>query len=77
MILQLDPTIPLSAPKGNGFAHLVIDMGQEHHLLWVVFIDDTNECWTFPNPEIRIQSNFTMGRRTSISTRLSPKPLGL
>lgn len=63
MLLQLDPTIPLSTPKGKGFAHFLIDMGQEHHLLWVVFLDETAECWTFPNPEVRLQSNPTMGVR--------------
>lgn len=62
-MLQLNPPIPLETPKGSGFAHFLIDYGQEHHLFWVVFIDDTGECWTFPNPEIRIQKNFTMGRR--------------
>jgi hypothetical protein len=58
---QLVPTIPLDTPKGKGFAHGVIDYGQEHHLLWVVFIDATGECWTFPNPVVRLQSNQTMG----------------
>lgn len=61
-MLQLKPPVPLNTPKGKGYAHLVIDYGQEHHLLWVVFIDSTGECWTFPNPEITIQSNPTMGR---------------
>lgn len=59
---QLSPTIPMETPKGKGFAHIVIDYGQEHHLLWVVFIDETGECWTFENKEIRIQKNPTMGR---------------
>lgn len=60
---QLNPTIPMDTPLGRGFAHFVIDYGQEHHLLWVVFIDSTGECWTFPNPEVRIQPNPTMGTR--------------
>ena len=63
MIFQLDPPIPLSTPKGDGYAHLVLDYGQEFHLLWVTFIDETGECWTFPNPEIRLQlHNPSMGR---------------
>ena len=69
MILQLDPTIPLNTPKGKGFAHLLIDMGQEHHLLWVVFLDLSGECWTFPNPEVRLQPNVTMGRLPLTSTQ--------
>ncbi len=59
-MLQLNPTIPLETPKGRGDAHFLIDMGQEHHLLWVVFIDATGECWTFQNPQVRLQKNPTM-----------------
>lgn len=70
MIIQLNPTIPLLTPKGPGFAHFLIDPGQEHHLIWVVFIDKTNECWSFQNPEIRIQNNITMGRKTAVSTNV-------
>lgn len=64
MITQLQPTIPLLTPKGKGFAHLVIDYSQEHDLLWVVFLDKTGECWTFPNKDIRIQSNASLNRFT-------------
>ncbi len=60
MILQLNPPIPLDTLKGPGFAHLVIDYGQEHHLIWIVFICATGECWAFPNPEVRLQENITM-----------------
>lgn len=63
MIIQLNPLIPLSTPKGDGWAHFVIDYGPEHHLLWVVFIDTTGECWTISNPDIKIQPNWTMGRK--------------
>ena len=62
MITQLNPTIPLTTPKGKGFAHLVIDYSQEHDLLWVVFLDDGGECWTFKNSEIKIVENFSLGR---------------
>ena len=63
MTLQLAPPVPLDTPKGPGFAHFLIDYGQEHHLLWVVFLDSSGECWTFRNPEIRLQRNVTMGVR--------------
>lgn len=62
MILQLNPSIPLDTPKGPALAVLVIDMGEEHHLMWVCFQDDTGECWTWPNPQVRAQKNVTMGR---------------
>jgi hypothetical protein len=63
MISQLNPPLPVSTPKGSGLAHLVIDYGPEHNLFWVVFIDATGECWTYPNQEIRAQKNITLGRR--------------
>ena len=61
-LIQLSPLIPLETPKGRGMAHFLMDYGEEHHLYWTVFIDATGECWTFANPEIRLQPNITMGR---------------
>lgn len=61
MLLQLNPPLPLTTPKGRGLAHLVIDYGPEHNLLWVVF-QDSGEVWTFGNPEVRAEPNITMGR---------------
>ena len=70
MIIQLNPTLPLETPRGKGFAHFVIDYFQEHDLLWVVFLDDSGECWTFQNSEIRIQKNLSIGRKqTSVIKR--------
>lgn len=62
MIQQLNPALPLLTPKGKGWAHFVIDYSQEHDLLWVVFLNETGECWTFPNPEIQIDHNISLGR---------------
>ena len=62
-MLQLDPTIPMMTPKGAGYALFVVDYSQEHHLMWVVALDDGGEIWMFENPEVRVQSNFTLGRR--------------
>ncbi len=66
MLLQLNPPIPLDTPKGKGLAHVLIDYGAEHNLLWVVFLDDGGECWTFSNQEIKGQTNRTMGRESSV-----------
>jgi len=61
---QLNPTLPVTVEgKGSGFAFAVIDYGQEHHLIWVVAIDGTGEIWSAPNPKVRVQSNWTMGRK--------------
>ena len=71
MILQLNPALPLETPKGKGWAHFLIDYSQEHDLLWVVFLDANGECWTFPNPQIKITTNFSIGRNDVLNNDLS------
>lgn len=61
-MLQLNPSIPVETPKGTGQAVFIIDYSIEHDLYWTVFLDDTRECWTFNNKDIRIQENYTLGR---------------
>ena len=61
-IQRIDPPIPLVTSKGNGFAYFLIDYSSDHDLVWIVFIDETGECWSFRNPEIRLQKNLTFGR---------------
>jgi len=61
-VIQLDPQIPVITPKGNGWVFFVIDRSQEHDLEWVVFLDNSGECWTFKNSDIRIQKNYTLHR---------------
>jgi hypothetical protein len=62
MILQLNPSIPVITPKGTALAILMIDYGIENDIFWVCFQDNTGECWTWPNPDIRAQKNITAGR---------------
>jgi hypothetical protein len=64
MLTQLNPPLPLLTPKGKAWAHLVIDYGPEADLMWVCFQDDDGACWTWPNRDVRIQSNATLGRVT-------------
>ena len=60
---QLDPPLPLVVEgKGPGFAVAVIDYGQEHNLIWVTAITETGEIWCAPNPKVRMQSNWSLGR---------------
>lgn len=68
-MIQLNPNIPVvvlkekdGQPSGTGFAIGWIDYSQDHDLLWVVFMDDTRECWIVPNPLIRAQKNYSLGR---------------
>ncbi|MDY7523406.1 hypothetical protein [Sphingomonas sp. 10B4] len=61
---QLDPPLPVHLlDKGPGFAFAVIDYGQEHNLIWVTAINETGEIWCAPNPKVRMQANWTMGRK--------------
>ena len=64
MLLQLDPPIPLYIPHRDEtvLAHLVIDYGIEHSLLWVTFSDIKGECWAYSNEEVRAQYNQTLQR---------------
>jgi len=64
MILQLNPAIPMRTVKGAGLAHLVIDYGIEADLLWVVFLTD-GQIWCCNNRDVRADSNWTVGRRSS------------
>ena len=65
MMLQLNPTLPIirMSDKMNGYAFMVIDYSQEHHLLFVCAMDN-GEIWTLNNKEIRIQSNISLERLT-------------
>jgi hypothetical protein len=62
MMLQLNPPIPMVTPKGEGYAILVVDYSQEHHLMWVVALNDGGEIWMVENPQVRVHSNWTVGR---------------
>lgn len=62
MITRIDPAIPLISPKGPCLAHFLIDNGIETDILWVCFQDNTGECWTWSNKDIRAQKNVTAGR---------------
>jgi hypothetical protein len=61
-MLQLNPPLPMNTPKGEGFAHFLIDYGPESDLYWTVFITETGEIWTFSNREVRACKNITLGR---------------
>ena len=62
MMLQLDPPIPLDTPRGPALAHVLVDDGPEHNLMWVCFGDADGQIWTWDNSKVRAQKNITMGR---------------
>jgi len=64
MILQLNPMIPILRLSDGmeGYAFLVIDYTQEHHLLFTCALDN-GEIWTLSNKDIRFQKNISLGRK--------------
>lgn len=50
----------MQTPLGIGLAHLVIDYGEEHDLLWVVADDATGQLWTWPNNKVRMIRNISL-----------------
>ncbi|MEP7184782.1 MAG: hypothetical protein ABI767_02995 [Rhodanobacter sp.] len=70
-MIQLNPPIPMNTPKGEGFAHLMLDYGPESDLYWVVMITSTGEIWTYANRYVRGSKNITLGR-TNPTLPLSP-----
>jgi hypothetical protein len=62
VLLQLNPSIPVKTSKGPGEAIGWLDYSKEDDLLWVVFLDDSGECWIIPNKEIRAFENYSIGR---------------
>jgi hypothetical protein len=66
-IVRLDPPIPIKTPKGDAQCHFLIDYGFEHDLCWVCFQDDTGECWTWSNKDVRAHINITAGRNKTTS----------
>ncbi|WP_073130478.1 hypothetical protein [Muricoccus roseus] len=77
VILQLDPPLPMETSRGAGLAHFMIDYGPESHLMWVVFLNADGACWTVPNPEVRIQANWSMQRRPGEKSFAKPGPAAL
>lgn len=61
-MLQLDPPIPMTTPKGEGFAHILLDYGPESDLYWTVLLTQSGEIWTYANRHVRAAKNITLGR---------------
>lgn len=66
MLLQLNPSIPVVVTtKDNkpGEAIAWLDYSKEDHVIWGVAMQDTGEVWWVPNTDIRLQNNWSIGRR--------------
>lgn len=67
--LQLNPPLPMSCPKGEDFAHFLIDYGPESDLYWTIFITETGEVWTYTNKHVRASKTITLGRTLASTTK--------
>lgn len=62
MILQLTQPLWLITPKGEAVAHFLIDYGIENDLYWVCAQQETGECWTWSNRDVKFAKNISVGR---------------
>lgn len=75
MFTQLSPPLPVFViDKGKGYAIGIIDYGQEHNLIWVTALDKGGEIWCAPNPSVRMQLNWTLGRTSTEPATRTPVP---
>lgn len=73
MTTQLTTPIPVGivsklppgvrATSGRGWCYAWKDTGIDGHRLWIVVLDETGEVVDVPQPEIRVDQNWSYGRR--------------
>ena len=74
MTVQLNPPIPVTitaktlphgvaAKSARGWCYAWKDCGIDGHRLWIVVLDETGEVVDVPQPEVRVDMNWSMGRR--------------
>lgn len=82
MLTQLNPVLPVTIkpnsgspiPAGKGMAIMVQKFHPDHHLTWVIVMDETGEIWEVENPYVRFQANYTWGRNLSPQIRENRLP---
>lgn len=61
-IQQLNPPLWFTTPEGPALCHFMIDYGIDCDIVWVCFQQDTGECWSWNNKDVRIAPNLTVNR---------------
>lgn len=51
-----------NGPIGNCMVIAWVDRHPDLHLIWLVIMDSTGECWEVENPFVRARTNLTWGR---------------
>jgi hypothetical protein len=73
-MLQLNPPLPVEVQSTNlpegvqattrrGWAYFLERFGIDSHLMWHVVMDETGEVVNVPNPDIRVDPNWSFGRK--------------
>ena len=78
MITRLDPPIPVSVtsdtlPTGmdpqqsrHGWCYAWRGDGIDGHRQWIVVMNDTGDVVDVPQPEIKVDTNWSYGRRNGV-----------
>ena len=74
-MLQLNPTIDVSTPLGDGEAHFLIDYGLNVNTVWVVRMKG-GDVKHFYSDDIRIYDNPMNGNGWGVDERVSRLPKG-
>ncbi len=61
MILQLNPTIMVETPLGQGHCIFIIDYGMHQNTCWVVALEESGIVKHFDCNDIIISTNYTYG----------------
>ena len=59
MVLQLNPTILVETPLGQGQAIFLIDYGMHQNSCWVVALNDNGIVKHFDSNDIIVSTNYT------------------
>lgn len=74
MIHEITQILWLQTPKGLALAKFMLDYGPESNIFWICAQQDTGECWTWSNQDVRIAKNITLGRE-NISPFYDPEDI--
>ena len=68
MILQLNPTLSVNTPLGQGHAIFLIDYGMHQNTCWVVALKESGIIKHFDSNDIIIAPNYTYGINVPVNT---------
>lgn len=61
MILELKQILPLITPRGRAYAYFLLDYGPDSPLFFITFLRDSGQCWIYPQSQIVLEPNETLG----------------